>query len=202
MARPQTRSDQAILEATRTVLMERGPSASISAIAKKARLSGPAILGRFGSRAALVQAALAPPPLAPVLAALYLEPSTDDFQAQLERLLLVMGAWYQQALPCQVLLRLSPPSQRPLPANARAHQPRIQPTLTIWLAKAQARELVVRGDPQALSATILHALRGHATQAMLLGGRNAAALATVVQQLASLTLRPPSPFDYDAPARR
>jgi hypothetical protein len=75
MPRPRIHSDEAILKATRSCLLERGPAAPISAIAKKLGTSAPVVLARFGSRAALVQAALSPPSPADLLALLRREPS-------------------------------------------------------------------------------------------------------------------------------
>ena len=190
MSRPRTQSDASILTATRAVLRERGPAAPISAVAKKTGLSAPAILGRFGSRAALIQAALAPPSPAAALAALHAEPRAQGFGDQLEAVLMALGQWSQQALPRLLLLRMSAPSQRPR-GPSPDHGPRLHPTLTIWLARAQARGLVVRGDPQALAATALHTLQGHALAPLFEPGAPRPELASVVAQLTRLLLAPP-----------
>jgi AcrR family transcriptional regulator len=189
MARPRTQSDEAILSATRATLRERGPAAPISAIAKRAGLSAPAILGRFGSRAALVQAALAPPSSALALAALHAEPRADAFDDQLLAALMALGQWSRQALPRLLLLRMSAPSQRPRGLSAD-HGPRLRPTLTIWLARAQARGLVVRGDPQALAATVLHTLQGHTLAPILEPAAAQVELRMLVAQLSRLLLAP------------
>lgn len=185
MPRPQLRSDQAIIEATRAILLERGPAAPVSAIAQRAGLSAPAILGRYGSRGALVRAALASPSLAPVLAAFQSEPSIHDFPAQLQDVLGVLGRWLQAAIPRQLALRLSPPPQRPRIASA-PDEPRLLPSITIWLARAQARGLVVPGDAQALSATLLHTLQGHATARLLDVRADGPELEVVVSELVTL----------------
>jgi AcrR family transcriptional regulator len=165
MARPRTKSNDAILEATRAVLLERGPSAPVSAMARRAGLSAPAVLGRFGSRAALVQAALTPPSLLPVLLILQREPEPDRFRDQLAEVLRELGAWLERALPCQLLAAIGAPGS---PSPSRADDsPRLQPSLTIWLARAQARGALRAGDPQRLSTIVLNTLRGHAASSLL-----------------------------------
>ncbi len=188
MPRPKTTSDERVLEITRTVLMERGPAAPISAIAKRARLGGPAILARFGSRADLIRAALAPPSLAPLIVLLQREPDPGAFPAQLNRTIHALADWYAIAQPRRLLLRMSAPSQRPRPAAEHSDGPRLEPTLTIWLARAQARGLVRSGDPRALAATVLAALAGAAT-APLTDQARPENSSTIIDQLTTL-LRP------------
>jgi AcrR family transcriptional regulator len=189
MPRPRTTSDEAILGAARAVLIDLGPAAPISAIARKAGLSGPAILGRFGSRAELIQAALAPPSLAPVLAALHSEPQVPGFSGQLEATLLTLGRWVQQATPGLLLLRMSPAHQRPR-GQVVDGQPRLLPSLTIWLARAQARGLVTQGDAQTLASAVLRTMQGHALAPLLEPGTAPPELAPLVEQLVALLLPP------------
>jgi AcrR family transcriptional regulator len=188
MPRPRIHSDEAILKATRACLLERGPAAPISAIAKKLGTSAPVVLARFGSRAALVQAALSPPSPADLLALLRREPSAEAFPAQLEELLHSLAGWYEQTTTNQLLLRLSAPSQRP-----RQQQPqdqlRVQPSLTIWLARAGARGLTPPGNPQLLSSAIIHALQGWSLADLLDGGGKPPSRDALVTQLAALVIR-------------
>lgn len=192
MSRPRTRSDSAILAATRSLLLERGPSAPISAFAKKAGLSAPAILGRFGSRGALVAAALCSPSPASVLAALHADPQPGVFHGQLRAFLLALGDWLAQAVPCQIVHRMSPPAQRPRPGST-PDELRLQPAITIWLARAQARGLVAPGDPRALAATVLHTLQGHALSRLLEPKGEGPSLAAVADQLVALLTALPAP---------
>jgi AcrR family transcriptional regulator len=170
-------------------MLERGPSAPISAIASRIGATAPAIIGRFGSKAALVQAALAPPSSVDLLAALQHEPREDGFSSQLTELIDLLADWYQRALPGQLLLRMSPPAQRPRSSSSPRGEPRIQPSLTIWLARAQARGLAPSGEPHALSATVIHALQGWALAGVLAPKEPPPPLEPLRSQLVALLLR-------------
>lgn len=60
MARPREVSDAEILDAARRVFMEHGPSVATSVVAKELGVSAPALFHRFGSKRALLIAALKP----------------------------------------------------------------------------------------------------------------------------------------------
>ena len=62
--RPRTVTDEDILDAARTCLLDSGPSVTVAAIAERLGVSGPAVLKRFGSKENLVMRALLsePPP--------------------------------------------------------------------------------------------------------------------------------------------
>ncbi len=60
MARPREVTDEAILEAARKVFLEQGPGVATSVIAKELGVSAPALFHRFGSKRALMIAALKP----------------------------------------------------------------------------------------------------------------------------------------------
>ncbi len=198
MARPRTLSDETILTTTRAVLLERGPAVSVSVMAKRVGLSAPALLARFGSKAALVRAALAPPSPRPVLLSLQQEPRPEGFPAQLAETLEGLGRWLERALPCQILLEMSPDRPAPSPAD---DTPRIPPSLTIWFARAQARGLLCPGDPQLLAATALSALRGHALARFSQGQGQEPPLPALTEQLGALLLSSPGPRD-DTPGSR
>lgn len=60
MARPREVTDEEILAAARRVFIEHGPSVATSVVAKELGVSAPALFHRFGSKKALLIAALKP----------------------------------------------------------------------------------------------------------------------------------------------
>ncbi|MFH1466529.1 MAG: helix-turn-helix domain-containing protein, partial [Pseudomonadota bacterium] len=126
MARPRTRSDSAILQATRTVLLERGSRASLRIIAARVGLTPAAILARFGDREALVRAALAPPSLAPALAPLLSEPERGRVGPQLQAIIAALAAWLAEASPRAVIAHAMDPARAPRAPGAEAEgEPRL-----------------------------------------------------------------------------
>ncbi len=190
MPRPQSRTDGQILKATKTVLLERGPAAPLSAIAQRLGLSSAAIIGRFGTRRALVLAALEPPSPHAVMARLYAQPNPNNFSVQLEQLAHELGDWYRRALPLLLLERMAPPAQRRRrgtpPSQVRMHH-----TLAIWLARGQALGQIVPGDSHVLASTLLCAVQGWALTETLLAQDHALGLDSLAGQV-TLLLRPTS----------
>src|SRR5262249_48956528 len=58
MTRPRQVTSEAILDAARACAVERGPSVSLEVIAERLGVTPPALLKRFGSRGAMMIAAL------------------------------------------------------------------------------------------------------------------------------------------------
>jgi AcrR family transcriptional regulator len=94
-------SDEAILDAARTCLLARGPSATVGEIAARLGVSGPAILKRFGTKENLVARALlseAPPDLSQ-------GPEPGPLRPQLVAVLLHIERLLLEAVPRVATLR-------------------------------------------------------------------------------------------------
>ena len=61
MARPRLITDEQILQTMRASVLEHGPAVSLDLVAEKLKVTGPALLKRFGTRQALMIEALKPP---------------------------------------------------------------------------------------------------------------------------------------------
>lgn len=86
MARPRETSDEAILEVAREAFLKEGAGASTIAMARRLGVSQPALFKRFGSKQALMVAALRVPEPA-VFARIEAGPRPDEpLQAQLEEI--------------------------------------------------------------------------------------------------------------------
>ena len=107
MARPRLVSDEQILDATRKAVLRDGPRASLDDIAGELGVTQPAILKRFGSRKALLVAALKPPDEPLWQAALEALPDDRPLKDQLEGLFAHIASILDDFIPCLAALRES-----------------------------------------------------------------------------------------------
>ncbi len=192
MARPRTRSDAQVLEAARAVLLQRGPHAPLSAIARRLGLTPSAIVARFGTKQALTQAALRPPALpSAVLAQLYAEPLPGELAPQLHQLCLRLATWYATAVPLRLAARYAPQPVPRLSGDDPCSQVRLHNALAIWLARAQARGQLRPGDSHAMARILLSSLEGRAAHQLMERCEPRPELAVFVAQLVALLLPPP-----------
>ncbi len=84
--RPQTVSNEIILETARKIFIENGPHASVEMIAQKLGLSQPALFKRFGTKRKLMIEALRPPTEIPWITNMENGPDRRDFPTQLKEL--------------------------------------------------------------------------------------------------------------------
>lgn len=104
MARPRQVTDEQILEATRSAVLQRGAQVSLDAVAQQIGVTSPALLKRYGNRQALLLAALRPDEKA--LDALFLEPIDErPFVDQLTELLDGLSKYFARTMPCVMALR-------------------------------------------------------------------------------------------------
>ncbi len=104
MARPRQITDEQILEATRSAVLQHGAQVSLDAVAQQLGVSAPALIKRYGSRNALLLAALRPDERA--LDALFAEPLDErPFVEQLAELLDGLSKYFARTMPCVMALR-------------------------------------------------------------------------------------------------
>lgn len=105
MARPRSVTDEQILEATRATVLERGVQVPLDSVADELGVTTPALLKRFGTRQALLVAALKPD-LREFEA--NFAPSPDPvrpFEDQLEGLIDRLSNHFAKVFPCMMALR-------------------------------------------------------------------------------------------------
>src|SRR5690349_11651092 len=147
MARPRQISDEQILETTRRLVLARGPQISLDAVASELGVTGPALLKRFGTREAVMIAALAPPMDAPWIETARKGPNDQPLEAQLLEMFTEMAAFMKGVVPCMSALRESGiPMERVFPKGkfpVEGFQ-----ALQGWLTRARERGLVEVADPE------------------------------------------------------
>ncbi len=152
MARPQTVSDEAVMEAARRVFLKHGAKASMDVVAEQVGISAPALFKRFGSKKDLMVCALAPP--VPVwFWRVIAGPNHEPIESQLLSLAKEMDAFFSKMVPCMMVLKeagiaeetlkafalkgatakgFTPQDNTPFPIMARNH-------LADFIAQASAR---------------------------------------------------------------
>lgn len=175
IGRPRAVSDEQILEAARRVFLRHGAHASAQVIARELGVSHTTLFNRFGSKEALMIAALGPPKEVPWVAALDAGPDARPIREQLVAHGKVMSAYFRELqarlavlqaagiMPAKVLRgRSSSHKGEPPPVQAfRA--------LTAWLRRAQSKGRLAKCDVDTLAATILGALHNWAFTARICG---------------------------------
>ena len=107
MARPRQITDEQILATMRACVLQHGPAVSLDLVAEKLNVTSPALIKRFGTRRALMIAALKPSDDNAWTRILAKGPDARPLLAQLEE---VVGAFleaFHEAMPCMHALRES-----------------------------------------------------------------------------------------------
>jgi AcrR family transcriptional regulator len=154
MARPRLISDEQILAVMRAAVLERGPHVSLDAVAERLGVTGPALLKRFGSRRALMLAALRPPDHQRLTEALLRDLDARSLGPQLGEVLGALLEFVAEALPCIAALRESGIPHDEVFAERRDMPVRIVKQLCRWLERARERGLV-EGDGLEVAATAM-----------------------------------------------
>src|SRR5207249_9328021 len=95
MGRPKEVTDEQIVVAARRCFLERGAGVSAGEIARKLGVSHTTLFNRFGSKEALMVAALAPPQTVPWVTALDAGPDDRPIREQLVEHAKVMSTYFQ-----------------------------------------------------------------------------------------------------------
>lgn len=104
MGRPRQVTDEQILSATRRVVLEHGAQISLDVVAQEVGVTSPALLKRYGTRHALLIAALRPDDAE--FARLFEVPPDDrPFAEQLESMLDGLSKYFNKTFPCMMALR-------------------------------------------------------------------------------------------------
>jgi len=164
VGRPRQISDEQILSVTRKRVLEQGPNVSLDVVASDLEVTVPAILKRFGSRRALMLAALRPPE-PEWIDHLLKGPSDAPLVEQLQEIFLMISSFNVTAIPCVTALRESgiPPQE----VFAGRDPGRGRKAMLSWLKKAQEQGLVNATELEAISFAMIGTLMGRAFHAHL-----------------------------------
>jgi AcrR family transcriptional regulator len=145
MARPRLVSDEQILTATRTAVVEKGAQVSLDAVAQQLGISSPALIKRFGTRQNLLLAALSPN--LESLDAIFERPVDDSpIEGQLGAVIARLAHYFLETMPHLMTLRECGISHDVLQERIKAPIPLKAVTgLKRWLGSLHARELI-EGD--------------------------------------------------------
>jgi|CXWL01.1.fsa_nt_gi AcrR family transcriptional regulator len=158
MARPRLVSDEDIITAVRRGVFQQGPGVSLDVVAGSLGITSPALFKRFGSRKALLMAALKPPEKPPFLDLLEHGPDQRPFETQLSQVVEAILGFLHDQYPCMTALRESSLTSADLkrlykdPPGLRAVR-----AIEAWLKRAQEQGLATIADPKVSAMAILGA---------------------------------------------
>ena len=147
MARPRQISDEQILETTRRLVLSRGPHVSLDTVAADLGVTGPALLKRFGTREALLIAALVPPPNPEWIEVVRAGPDGTPLESQLLDIFTRIAAFMKGVVPCMSALRESGIPMDRVFAQGKFPQEGVQ-SLVSWLTRARDKGIVEVADPE------------------------------------------------------
>ena len=155
MARPRQITDEQILQTMRSSVLQHGPAVSLDLVAEQLNVTSPALIKRFGTRRALMIAALKPPEDNAWLRKLAAGPDERPLQVQLEEIIIAFSESFAEAMPCMFALRESGiPLAEVFPPSEVPPQVRVVRAATRWLSQLADRG-VVEGSALETAATAL-----------------------------------------------
>ena len=158
MARPRQISDEDIFAAVRRAVGETGSRLSLDLVAERLGVTPPALFKRFGSKNALLLAALRPG-RPPFLEALADGPDDRPLPEQLVWLFETMGTWFAEHMPRMMALHeCGVPVCDLMDAVEEAPPVVIIRALSKWLQRGSTRGVLVVGDPQTAAMAMLGAV--------------------------------------------
>ena len=165
MGRPKEVTDEQIVVAARRCFLERGASVSAVEIARELGVSHTTLFNRFGSKEALMIAALGPPAKVPWVAALEAGPDDRPIRKQLVEHGTVMSAYFQELQSGLAVLQAAGIPAKKAYGRHKGEPPPVQAfrALTAWLQRAQSQKRLAKCDVETLAATMLGALHGWAS---------------------------------------
>ncbi len=161
MARPRQITDEQILAAMRTAVVEHGPSVPLDQVASSLGVTAPALLKRFGSRQRLMIEALRPPENPEWVKALEKGPSEESLHSQLLEILTSLSAFLSEVLPCMSALRESGVAHSEVFTKFRGPHTGIR-ALQRWLAVAREKGLIVAEETESAAFAIVGAVQTRA----------------------------------------
>jgi AcrR family transcriptional regulator len=163
MTRPRQVTSEAILEAARVCAVERGPNVSLEVIAERVGVTPPALLKRFGSREAIMIAALRTVEEPAWVKELAGGPDDRPLEQQLGALFSrILEFFSSEAARMSTLCESRIPYHRIF--DAERPPPPVQHTwaLADWLDRAHTRGLARREDFEMVALGMLGALHARA----------------------------------------
>jgi AcrR family transcriptional regulator len=175
VGRPKAVTDDQIVAAARRCFLERGARVSAADIARELGVSHTTLFNRFGSKEALLIAALGPPETIPWVAALEAGPDDRPIRRQLVEHCQVVSAYFWELQAGLAVLQAAGITPEKI-FHARSGEPppaQALRALTAWLRSAQRQGRLARCDVETLAATILGALHNWAFTACVCGDSTA-----------------------------
>jgi AcrR family transcriptional regulator len=159
MGRPQSVTDEEILTAARRCFLRDGAGVAATEIARELGITHTTVFNRFGSKEALMIAALGPPEVLPWAAHLAAGPDERPIREQLIEIGVVMSDYFTHLAAGLSVLRAAGITPQRIFRGSGAPPP-VQAfrALSGWLKRARARGLIGDVDIAALTATMIGAL--------------------------------------------
>jgi len=160
VARTKLVSDSDVLAEARRCFLAHGPGVSTEVIAAELDISQPAIFKRFGTKKALMLAALLPPAVPDWVRALEDGPDDRPIVEQLQAVIRQAAVFFAEAVPCLSVIRSSGISKEELLASFEVAPPLVaKRALIAWLLRGVDRGLLRPVDSEAAATMILGALQ-------------------------------------------
>ena len=177
MGRPKQVTNEQIVVAARRSFLERGARVSAADIASELGVTHTTLFNRFGSKEALMIAALGPPEEVPWVAALEAGPDGRPIREQLVEHAKVMAAYFQDLHAGLAVLQAAGIAPAKAYRRRKGEPPPVQAfrALTGWLQRAQSQGRLAKCDVPTLASTILGALHAWAFTARVCGQSTAPA---------------------------
>jgi AcrR family transcriptional regulator len=171
VGRPKEVTDEQIVVTARRCFLERGAGVSAVGIARELGVTHTTIFNRFGSKEALMIAALGPPEEVPWVAALEAGPDDRPIREQLVEHGKVMSAYFENLQAGLAVLHAAGITREKVFRRRKGEPPPAQAVraLTTWLRRAQSRGRLATCDVETLATTILGALNNWAFIARVSG---------------------------------
>lgn len=168
MARPRLITDEQILRTMRSSVLEHGPAVSLDRVAEQLNVTSPALIKRFGSRQALMIAALKPPDQNAWSRRLAQAPDDRPLQLQLEEVINSFSEAFSEAMPCLFALRESGiPMSEVFPSSEVPPLVRALRAATRWLTQLSERGLADGSAIETAATALVGAITTRAMTAHL-----------------------------------
>jgi AcrR family transcriptional regulator len=164
-------TDEQILDAARRCFVKGGAGVTAVEIGRELGVSHTTIFNRFGSKEALMLAALGPPSEVPWVAELDAGPDARPLREQLVEHAKTMSTYFHELQSGLSLLQAAgiDPSKLYRKRGGATAPSKAYQALVAWLTRAQAQERLAECDIPTLASTLLGALQGWAFKARLTG---------------------------------
>ena len=177
MGRPKEVSNEEIVIAARRCFLERGAGVSAVDIARELGVSHTTLFNRFGSKEALMIAALGPPEVVPWVVALENGPDDRPIREQMVEHCKAISAYFEKLQAGLAVLHAVGITTQKLLRGRKGDPPPVKAlrALVGWLQGAQREGRLGECDIETLAATILAALQNWAFTARVCGQSTSAA---------------------------